>query len=147
MSPVHYKAGYINAQVDFELDHSGSETVRLNCVLISTAKTNELITFVSLVCIAAAGIAIVARPAVAQGANTTLPLTYPGGVVQGDGTQTCPSEEQREIVRNEVENATRRLLQESVVPLLQANMTQLLTEHPCGGSTHSSVVKQLAGDV
>ena len=36
------KAGYINVQVDFELDHSGSKTVRLNCVLISTAKTNEL---------------------------------------------------------------------------------------------------------
>ena len=91
-------------------------------------------TFVSLVCIAVAGIAIVARPAVAQGANTTLPLTYPGRVVQGDGSQTCPSEEQREIVRNEVKNATRRLFQESVVPLLQANITQLSTEHPCGGS-------------
>ena len=30
------KVGYINVQVDFELDHSGSETVRLNCILISS---------------------------------------------------------------------------------------------------------------
>ena len=89
-------------------------------------------TFVYLVCIAVAS--FVVQPTVAQGANTTLPLTYPGQVLQGDGTQTCPSEEQREIVKNEVKNATQKLLQESVVPLLQANMTQLPTEHPCGGS-------------
>ena len=88
----------------------------------------------TLLCIAVASFAVLAQPAVAQGVNTTLPLTYPGQVVQGDGSQTCPSEEQREIVRNEVKNTTRRLLRESVVPILQANMTQLPTEHPCGGS-------------
>ena len=91
-------------------------------------------TFVYVVCIAVASFAVLAQPAVAQGDSTTLPLTYPEQVLQGDGSQTCPSEEQRELVRNAVENATRRLLQESVVPLLQANMTQLPTEHPCGGS-------------
>ena len=45
--------------------------------------------------------------------------------MQGDGSQTCHSEAQRERVRNEVDNATLRLLQESVVPILQ---TQLPTE-------------------
>ena len=77
--------------------------------------------------IAVASFAVLVQPAVAQGANTTLPLTYPGQVLQGDGSQTCPSEEQREIVRNEIRNATQRLLQESVVPLLQV--------FSCGGST------------
>ena len=91
-------------------------------------------TSVYLLCIAVAGIAIVVCPVFSQGANATLPLTYPGQVLQGDGTQTCPFEEQREIMRNEVKNTTRRLLQESVVPLLQVNMTQFSTEHPCGGS-------------
>ena len=80
--------------------------------------------------IAVASFAVLAQPAVAQEANTTLPLTYPGQVLQGDGSQTCPSEAQRGITRSEVKNATRRLLRESVVPLLQANST----EHPCGGS-------------
>ena len=83
-----------------------------------------------VVCIAVASFAVLAQPAVAQGANTTLPLTYPGQVLQGDGSQTCPSEAQRGIARNEIRNGTRRLLRESVVPLLQANST----EHPCGGS-------------
>ena len=91
-------------------------------------------TFVYLAFIAVASFVVLAQPAVAQGSNITLPLTYPGQVVQGDGSQTCPSEEQLEIARIEVKNATRRLLQESVVPLLQANMTQLPSEHPCGGS-------------
>ena len=92
-------------------------------------------TFVYLVCIAVASFVVLAQPAIAQGANTTLPLTYPGLVLQGDGSQTCPSEEQREVLRNEIKNAARSLLSESVVPLVQANMTQLPTEHPCGGST------------
>ena len=83
-----------------------------------------------LICIAAASFAVLAQPAVAQGANTTLPLTYPAQVLQGDGSQTCPFEAQRGIARNEVRNGTQRLLRESVVPLLQANST----EHPCGGS-------------
>ena len=86
---------------------------------------------VYLICIAVASFAVLAQPAVAQGANITLPLTYPGQVLQGDGSQTCPSETQRGITRNEVKNATQRLLRESIVPLLQANLTQ----HPCGGST------------
>ena len=86
--------------------------------------------FVYLVCIAVASFAVLAQPAVAQGANTTLPLTYPGQVLQGDGSQSCPSEAQRGIVRNEVKNDTQRLLRESVVPLLQVNSTV----HRCGGS-------------
>jgi len=87
-------------------------------------------TLVYLICIAVASFAVLAQPAVAQGANTTLPLTYPGQVLQGDGSQTCPSEVQRGITRSEVKNATQRLLRESVVPLLQPNQT-----FSCGGST------------
>ena len=82
-----------------------------------------------LICIAVASFAVLAHPAVAQGANTTLPLTYPGQVLQGDGSQTCPSEAQRGIARNEVQNDTRRLLRESVVSLLP------LQTFSCGGST------------
>ena len=81
-----------------------------------------------LICIAVASFAVLAQPAVAQGANTILPLNYPAQVLQGDGSQTCPSEAQRGIARNEVRNSTQRLLRESVVPILQANST------PCGGS-------------
>ena len=84
-------------------------------------------TVVYLVCIAVASFANLPQPAVAQGANTTFPLTYSGQLLQGDGRQTCPSEEQREIVRNEVDNATLSLLRESVIPLLQG--------YSCGGST------------
>ena len=62
-------------------------------------------------CIAVASFAVLT---VAQGANTTLPLIYPGQVLQGDSSQTCHSEAQRERVRNEVDNATLSLLQESV---------------------------------
>ena len=80
-----------------------------------------------LVCIVVASFAVLAQPAVAQGTNTTLPVTYPGQVLQGDGSQACHSEEQRERVRNEVDNATLNLLRESVVPLLQG--------YSCGGST------------
>ena len=81
-----------------------------------------------LICIAVASFAVLAQPAVAQGANTTLPLTYPGQVLQGNGSQTCPSEAQRGITRSEVKNDTQRLLRESVVPLLQ------LQTFSCGGS-------------
>jgi len=84
-------------------------------------------TVVYLVCIAVASFTVLAQPAVAQGASTTFPLTYSGQLLQGDGSQTCPSEEQREIVRNEVDNATLSLLRESVIPLLQS--------YSCGGST------------
>ena len=78
-----------------------------------------------LIYIAVASFAVLAKPAVAQGPNTTLPLTYPGQVLQGDGSQTCPSEERRGVARSQVKNGTRSLLRESVVPLLQ----------PCGEST------------
>ena len=81
--------------------------------------------FVNLICIAIASFAVQAQAAVAQGANTTLPLIYPGQVLQGDGSQTCPSEAQ-ERVRNEVDNVTLSLLRESVVPLLQ--------NFSCGGN-------------
>ena len=85
-------------------------------------------TLVYLICAAAVSFAVLAQPAGAQGANTTLPLTYPGQVLQGDGSQTCPSEVQRGITRNEVKNDTWSLLRESVVPLLQ------LQNISCGGS-------------
>ena len=83
-------------------------------------------THVYIICIVVASFAALAQPAVAQGTNTALPFTYPGQVLQGDGNQTCPSEEHQERVRNKVKNATRRLLRESVVPLLQ--------DYSCGGS-------------
>ena len=67
-----------------------------------------------LICIAVANFALLAQPTFAQGVNT-LHLTYHAQVLQGDGSQTCPSEEQRERVRNEVKNATQRLLRESVL--------------------------------
>ena len=78
--------------------------------------------------IAVANFAILAQPALPQGTNTTLPLIYRGKVLQGDGSQTCHSEPQRERVRNEVDSATLRLLRESVVPLLQKRFS-------CGEST------------
>ena len=68
--------------------------------------------------IAVASFAILAQPAVAQGANSTLPLTYPGRVLHRDNSQTCPSEEQEEILRNEIDNETLSLLRESVILLL-----------------------------
>ena len=80
-----------------------------------------------LICVVVASFVALAQPAVAQGTNTTLPLTYSGQVLQGDDSQTCPSEAQRGITRNEVKNATQSLLRESVVPLLQS--------YSCGGST------------
>ena len=82
-------------------------------------------TLVYLIIIAVASFAVLAQPAVAQGAH----FTYPAQVLQGEGSQTCPSEEQEERVRNEVDNDTERLLQESVVPLLR------LQAFSCGGST------------
>ena len=83
-------------------------------------------TFIYLICIVVAGFAILSQPAVAQGVNLTLPLTYPGQVLQGDGSQTCPSEAQREMLRNEITEVERRLLRESALPLLH---------YSCGGST------------
>ena len=60
---------------------------------------------------AVASFAVLAQPAV-QGTNTTLPLTYLAQVLQGDGSQTCPSEAQRRTARNEVKNDTQSLLRE-----------------------------------
>ena len=90
---------------------------------------------VYLMCIAVASFALLAQPAVTQGSNATLPLTYPGQIIQGDGSQTCPSEMQRQIVRNQIRNATQGLLRGSVVPLLQANQTHPPTGYSCGGSS------------
>ena len=88
--------------------------------------------FVCIVCIAVASFAVLAQPAVAQAAEpeTTLPLTYPNRVLQRDGSQICPSEEQRGMARNEVKDATRSLLRESAIPLLQ-----LPNNFSYGGST------------
>ena len=79
--------------------------------------------------IVVASFAVPAQPAVAQGTNTALPLTYQGQVlyIQGDDNQTCPSEEHQERVRNTVKNHAQSLLRDSVVPLLQ--------DYSCGGST------------
>ena len=63
--------------------------------------------------IAVASFAVLAQPVVTQETNTTLPLTYPGQVLQGGGSQTCLSETQRERVRNQVKNATRDRLPSS----------------------------------
>ena len=73
--------------------------------------------------LAVASFAILAQLAFARGANTTLPLTYPARILHRDNSQTCPSEEQEEILRNEIDNGTLSLLRRS--PLFQ--------DHSCGG--------------
>ena len=60
-------------------------------------------TLVYLICIVVASFVVLAQPAIAQGANTNI---YPAQILQGDGSQTCHPEGQRERVRNEVDNAT-----------------------------------------
>ena len=85
--------------------------------------------FVYLAFIAVASFVVLAQPGVAQGANTILPLTFPGRVLQGVDNQTCPSEEQLEIARNEIKTETHRLLRDSIVPNLQK------ITFVCGGST------------
>ena len=83
-------------------------------------------TCVYLVCIVVASFVILAQPVVTQGSNgSALPLAYPGQILQGNGSQTCPSEIHLEMVRNQVDSATLSLLRESVIPLLQL----------CGGTT------------
>ena len=74
-----------------------------------------------------AGFIVLAQPAVAQGASTTLPLIYPSRVLQGVDNQTCPSEEQLETGRSRVKTAVQTLLRESYLPNLQAFL--------CDGST------------
>ena len=59
---------------------------------------------VYLVCIAVASFVVLAQPAGAQGANTTLPLTYHGRVLQSVVNQTYPSEEHREMARKEIKH-------------------------------------------
>ena len=81
---------------------------------------------------AVASFAILAQPVVAQGATTTLPLTYPARVLHRDNSQTCPSEEQEEILRNEIDNETLSLLRESVILHLQ--------NFSCGGFAWRCVV-------
>ena len=98
-------------------------------------------TLVYLICIIVASFAVLAQPAVAQEANTTLPLIYPAQVLEGDGNQTCPSGAQQMITRNVVKNAIQELLSESIVPLLQA--TQLPTEPPTTQSTTQPPTTQL----
>ena len=80
------------------------------------------------ICIAVASFAVLAEPVVAQEANTTSPLSYPSLVFQGDGNQTCPSEELQERATNAVKNAIRSLLRDSVAPFQQGYM------YFCGGS-------------
>ena len=98
---------------EFELDHSSSDLDKLNtnnCIVMAA--------FVYLVCVAS--FAVLAQPAVAQGASSTLPLTYRSRVLQGVENQTCPSVEHQEIARNEIKTATRSLLRDSIVPDLQS---------------------------
>ena len=66
----------------------------LNNETVRALKPFIMETLVYLVFIVVASFTVLLQPAVAQGANTTLPLTYPGQVLQGDGSQTCPSEPQ-----------------------------------------------------
>ena len=106
------------------LDCSSSDLDKLN-----SKNCRVMRTFVFLVYIAVASFVILAQPAVNQGASNNLPLTYPSQVLQVNDSQTCPSEEQVEILRNEVESVTQDLLRESVVPFLQGDTFS------CGGST------------
>ena len=81
---------------------------------------------VNFISIAAVSIAFLDQPVVTQGANTTFPLYNAAHILQGDGSQTCPSEEQG-IARNVVKIHVRKLLRKSVVPLVKT--------FACGGST------------
>ena len=93
-----------------------------------------------LMCIVVASFATLAQPTVAQGASTTLPLTYSGQVLQGDGSQTCPSEEQCEMLREEIENAAQTLLRESVDPSQQCPSVwqEITTPHRVCGRRSTS---------
>ena len=83
-------------------------------------------TFVYRFYIAVASSAVLTQVGGAQGTNTTLPLTYPGRVLQESSSWTCPSEDQQGRLINEVKTAERRLLRESVIPRLRT--------FSCGGS-------------
>ena len=77
----------------------------LCCWVKKSAETSQVLlesdmeTLLCFVCITVASFAVLVQPAVAQETNNSLPLTYPAQFLQGDGSQTCPSEEQRERVR------------------------------------------------
>ena len=98
--------GYINSYGTF---HSEQYERNLNLLSFEISQTRPLPLImgplVYLICAAVASFAVLAQPAVAQGANNTLPLTYPSRILQGDGSQTCPSEAQRGMLRNEITNA------------------------------------------
>lgn len=96
-------------------------------------------TQVYLVYVALISFVVLAWPTVAQVSNITLPLTYPAQVLPGDDSWTCPTEEERQTVRDMVSNATRSLLEESVVPHLQTTILPQ-TGHPCGGTGWRRVV-------
>ena len=94
-----------------------------------TRCVESCLTFFYLVCITVTIFAVVNQPAVAQRANTTLPLTYCGQVLQSVGNQTCPSEEQCAIVRTEIEAGARSLLRVSILcsgKLLRENFCELV---------------------
>ena len=82
-------------------------------------------TLLSLFCIAIASFVILAQPTASLEINITHPVTYRGQVLQGDGSQTCPSKANQERARNWVNIAVQNLLQKSVVP----------QTFSCGGST------------
>ena len=102
-----------------QVKHKCSDLSRLN-----SKNCKVMGTIIYLTCVTVATFIILVQLAVA---STTLPLTYPARVLQGVDNQTCPSEDQRGIARNEVKTAARRLLQESVIPNLQ--------DFFCDGST------------
>ena len=76
-------------------------------------------TCVYLVCIVVASFVVLAQPVVAQGTNTNFPFVYPARVLQGNGSQSCPSQE-IERARNEIRTASQALVMQS---------------YSCGGST------------
>ena len=69
-------------------------------------------TCVYLVCIVVASFVVLARPVVAQGTNTNFSFVYPARVLQGDGSQSCPSQE-IERARNEIRTASQLLVIQS----------------------------------
>ena len=69
-------------------------------------------TCVYLVCIVVASFVVLAQPVVAQGTNTNFSFVYPARVLQGDGSQSCPSQE-IERARNEIRTASQLLVIQS----------------------------------
>jgi len=65
------------------------------------------------------------HPSTSQGADTTFPLTFPVRVINSN-EQVCPSDEVREMVRDEINQATRNLTRNTIIPTF------------CGGQTQAS---------